>query len=183
MKRLIKLFLIAILFVPLFSFRIWAQSKSAEKENQKDKTDASKRLSKENDTIFFDIPDNIRIEYNIMPEFPGGDKALRDFVKENTIYPQTAINDSIQGRVLVRFIVNGEGNVDKIDFLRRVRTDLDNECIRVIKKLPKFKPGMQCTPSSKGWYWHPCDVWYVVPFNFQFHDDGNAKGIVILPKE
>jgi TonB family protein len=183
MKRLIQFFLIAFLLVTLFNSGIWSQSKSTEGENQKEKTDANIPFSKGNDTIFFDIPDSIRIEYNLMPEFPGGDKALGDFVKENTIYPQTAINDSVQGRVMVIFVVNSEGNVDKIDFLRKVRADLDNECIRVIKKLPKFKPGMQCTYSPKGWYWHPSDVWYMVPFNFQFHDGGNTKGILILPKK
>jgi hypothetical protein len=74
-------------------------------------------------------------------------------------------------------------NVDKIDFLREVRTDLDNESVRVLRKLPKFKPGMQCTYSSKGWYWHPCEVWYMVPFDFRFHEYGDVKGIVIVPKK
>jgi TonB family protein len=138
------------------------------------------------DTIFYPLTntdDKVFVTIEEMPQFPGGDKALMDFVKANTIYPATAAKDSVYGRVIVRFAVGTGGCPARVSILRGIRADLDNESIRVIKMLPKFKPGTSIRQSPKGWYRTPVDVWYMVPFNYRLKKDPAAWGIEILPKE
>jgi protein TonB len=93
-----------------------------------------------------------------MPEYPGGDKELLNFIAVNTIYPGEAKEKGIQGRVIVRFIVNTEGNTEGISVLKGVDPLLDAEAIRVVSLLSGFKPGTQ---GGK-----PVPVWYMVPINF-----------------
>jgi TonB family protein len=93
-----------------------------------------------------------------MPEFPGGDKALLTYVAENIVYPPEARKQGIQGRVIVRFCVTKEGNVDRVSVIRGVNPDLDMEAVRVIKTLPQFKPGRQ---NGKN-----VNVWYLAPIEF-----------------
>lgn len=94
-----------------------------------------------------------------MPQFPGGDLALRKWIANNVKYPNIARENDIQGKVFVRFCVNKNGTVDKVSIARGVDPLLDKEAIRVVKLLPKWKPGMQ-----RG---KPVNVWYTVPINFQ----------------
>ncbi len=77
------------------------------------------------------------------PEFPGGDAALIRFLQQNVVYPQMERDNDIQGRVLLRFIVMEDGQVDSVTVMHSVSPGLDKEAVRVVKKLPKFKPGMQ----------------------------------------
>jgi protein TonB len=93
-----------------------------------------------------------------MPMFPGGEKALLDYIGEHTQYPEVAKENNIQGKVIVRFCVTSKGGVDKVEILKGVDPELDKEAIRVVKTLPTFKPGKQ---GGK-----PVPVWYMVPINF-----------------
>jgi protein TonB len=94
-----------------------------------------------------------------MPEFPGGDLELRKYIAENVKYPEMARENGIQGKVFVRFCVTELGGVDKVSIARGIHPLLDEEAIRVVKALPKWKPGKQ-----RG---KPVNVWYTVPINFQ----------------
>lgn len=94
-----------------------------------------------------------------MPEFPGGELALRKYVAENIRYPNAARENDIQGKVYVRFVVKKDGSVGDVTILRGVDPLLDKEAIRVIKNLPKWKPGMQRGKAVK--------VYYTMPINFQ----------------
>jgi TonB family protein len=116
-----------------------------------------------NVTIGFRLPDQIVKEppfvvVEEMPMYPGGDIALLNFIAENTQYPEAAKADTIQGKVIVRFIVNTEGNTEGITVLKGVHPLLDAEAIRVVKLLSGFKPGMQGGKAV--------NVWYMVPINF-----------------
>jgi TonB family protein len=93
-----------------------------------------------------------------MPLFPGGDIELLKYIGENTKYPESAAQQNIQGKVIVRFCVTPKGGISMISVLSGVSPELDAEAIRVVKSLPSFKPGMQ---SGK-----PVPVWYMVPINF-----------------
>ena len=93
-----------------------------------------------------------------MPMFPGGDAALLKYIAENTIYPDSAKAQNIEGRVIVRFAVTTEGTVSMTSILKGVSPDLDNEALRVVKSLPKFKPGKQGG--------RVVPVWYMVPITF-----------------
>ena len=136
------------------------------------------------DTIFYpclDIPAGTLVEWEEFPTFPGGDKGLADFIMSKTIYPESAIADSVSGKVVIRFLIESGRCLSNILILRSVRSDLDNEAIRVVKLLPKFKPGKILKKSSKGYYWGSQKTWYMVPFNFSLHRIPTNSGIIILP--
>jgi protein TonB len=94
-----------------------------------------------------------------MPEFPGGQTALLKYVAENLIYPSEAQNLNIQGRVILKFVVKADGSVDRIEILRGIDPVLDNEAIRVVKTLPRFKPGRQSGIAVP--------VWFMLPVTFK----------------
>ncbi len=77
------------------------------------------------------------------PEFPGGDVALIKFLQKNIRYPAVERDNDIQGKVLLRFVVNDDGKVMDVKIVRGVSPGLDKEAYRVIKMLPNFIPGKQ----------------------------------------
>lgn len=93
-----------------------------------------------------------------MPEFPGGEAALRRFIANSIKYPQIAQENGIQGRVYVQFVVDRDGSITNASVARGVDPSLDKEALRVVNSLPKWKPGMQ-----RG---KPVKVSYTVPINF-----------------
>ncbi len=76
-------------------------------------------------------------------DFPGGTAKLMDFLKKELNYPQVAIDNNIQGRVYVEFVVNKDGSIQDVKVARGVDPSLDNEAIRVVKKMPKWTPAEQ----------------------------------------
>ena len=78
-----------------------------------------------------------------MPEFPGGMKVLLKFLQDNLKYPENAMKNNVQGRVIVQFVVEKDGTPTEFKVLRSVDPDLDAEALRVMKAMPKWKPGMQ----------------------------------------
>ena len=79
-----------------------------------------------------------------MPEFPGGDLALRKFIAENVRYPQDAKDNNEQGTVYVKFIVDKTGKVTEPTIVRGTDSNaLDDEAIRVVSTIPDFTPGRQ----------------------------------------
>ena len=113
--------------------------------------------------IGFKLPDQIVKEEPFvvveeMPMYPGGEGELLKFIAENTKYPEAAKAEKIQGKVIIRFIVNTEGNTEGISVLKGVHPLLDAEAVRVVSMLSGFKPGMQGGKAVP--------VWYMVPINF-----------------
>ena len=94
-----------------------------------------------------------------MPEFPGGDKSLFQFIADNTKYPADAKEKGIKGRVFVNFIVEPDGSVSDIRVLRGIGGGCDEEAVRIVESMPKFKPGMQNGEAVR--------VSYTVPVNFK----------------
>jgi TonB family protein len=78
-----------------------------------------------------------------MPEFPGGQENLMKFIAENIKYPVVAKENGIAGKVFVQFVVLSDGKIGKTTIIRGVDPLLDAEAVRIIKKLPKWKPGKQ----------------------------------------
>ena len=100
--------------------------------------------------------------YNVveqMPEFPGKEKAMMEFVTNNIHYPEEAKDNGIEGRVFVEFVVEKDGSVNEVKVLRGIGHGCDEEAVRVVKAMPKWKPGMQ-----KG---KPVRVHYQMPFFFK----------------
>ena len=95
-----------------------------------------------------------------MPEFPGGQQALFKFLSENVKYPVIAQENGIQGRVICQFVVNKDGSIVDVEVVRSGGDpSLDKEAVRVIKSMPKWKPGKQRGKAVR--------VKYTVPVNFK----------------
>jgi protein TonB len=91
-------------------------------------------------------------------EFPGGNAALLAYIAKNIVYPGEALENNIQGRVILKFVVQPDGSVGRIEILKGVDLLLDQEAVRVVGVLPKFKPGKQNGV--------PVPVWFMVPVTF-----------------
>ncbi len=104
----------------------------------------------ESDKIFFMV--------ETMPEFPGGELALRKFIAGNVNYPENAKKNGIQGKVYVSFVVSKDGSVRGAKIIRGVEPELDKEALRVVNQLPVWKSGLQ-----KG---EPVNVSYTIPISF-----------------
>lgn len=76
-----------------------------------------------------------------MPVFPGGMTALLKYVSETIQYPDVAKKESIQGRVIVTFIVDKEGTIKNAKVMRGIDASLDNEALRVVNSMPRWNPG------------------------------------------
>jgi protein TonB len=95
-----------------------------------------------------------------MPEFPGCQQALFKFLSENVKYPVIAQENGIQGRVICQFVVNKDGSIVDVEVVRSGGDpSLDKEAVRVIKSMPKWKPGKQRGKAVR--------VKYTVPVNFK----------------
>ena len=97
-----------------------------------------------------------------MPEFPGGDKGFHQFIADNVKYPTEAKEKGIRGIVYVNFIVEPDGSVSDIRVLRGIGGGCDEEAVRVVESMPKFKPGIQNGEAVR--------VSYTVPVNFRLED-------------
>ncbi len=78
-----------------------------------------------------------------MPEFPGGKKAMMNYLARNVKYPIRPQEVGIQGRVIVQFVVERDGSISNLVVVRSVDPDLDKEALRVVEAMPKWAPGMQ----------------------------------------
>jgi TonB family protein len=97
-------------------------------------------------------------ETEIMPSFPGGDEARLQFLWNNIIYPQSAMERGIQGTVYVTFVIDKDGSIDDVKVIKGIGGGCDEEAIRVVKLLPKWRPGYQ---SGK-----PVRVLFNMPIRF-----------------
>jgi len=97
-----------------------------------------------------------------MPEFIGGAEALNKFIAESIKYPALARENGIKGKVFVRFCVNYKGEIQDVSLARGVDPILDEEAVRVVKTLPKWRPGKQAGKAV--------NVWYTVPINFKLQE-------------
>ena len=78
-----------------------------------------------------------------MPKFPGGDAAMMEFLRNTVKYPEEAMKNGIQGRVVVQFIVEKDGSISGAEVIKKVNEHLDAEALRVIGEMPKWAPGKQ----------------------------------------
>ena len=87
--------------------------------------------------------ENLTVELKkvVMPEYPGGPAECMKFLAQNIRYPKKARENGIQGRVVVQFVVDKDGSIDDIKIVKSVSWELNDEAKRVVKRMPKFKPG------------------------------------------
>ena len=108
------------------------------------------KILDEDEQVFFVV--------ETMPIFPGGDLALRKFIAKSIGYPKLAIENGIQGKVYVTFVVTTNGTIANTKIARGVNPVLDKEALRVVNSLPRWKPGYQRGKAV--------NVSYTVPINF-----------------
>ncbi len=99
-------------------------------------------------------------ELDSQPEFPNGNDGLVKYLSENIKYPKKALKNGITGKVFVQFVIDKTGKVTNVVAVRGVEKSLDKEAVRVIKSMPKWKPGMKDG--------QPVKVKYTIPINFKF---------------
>ena len=94
-----------------------------------------------------------------LPEFPGGIVQFMKWLTRNLRYPPIAQSQRIQGKVVVSFIINKDGSIASPTIVQSVDPVLDREALRVVKMMPRWKPGLQ---NGK-----PCRTMFAIPVNFQ----------------
>jgi len=106
-------------------------------------------------------PEESRIHVVVerMPEFPGGEAAMNQFINRTIRYPVIAQENGIQGRVVVQFVVNTDGKIVDVEVVRGVEESLDQEAVRVVKAMPPWNPGRQGGKNVR--------VKYTLPIRFR----------------
>lgn len=102
-------------------------------------------------------PDVIETFVEEEAEFPGGHKGMMEFLQKNMKYPEIAIQAGIEGRVSVRFVVEKDGSIGNVNIQKGVPgcPECDKEAVRVIKMMPKWKPGKNGGKSVRSYYSMP----------------------------
>jgi TonB family protein len=117
--------------------------------------------TKSGGTTAFQVQNADALLYRVdaAPEYPGGEKALFDFIKNNLKYPKEALAEKLEGKVIVRFIITKEGKSEGISVLKGINPPIDAEAIRVIGLIKNWKPGKL---NGK-----VVNVWYMVPVTIE----------------
>ena len=105
--------------------------------------------------------DSIKESYGpieVMPEYPGGTNELMKYLQLSVQYPEDAIENRIEGKVYVKFIVDQNGEVQDPVIALGIYPSIDGTAIAIVKAMPKWIPGTQ---NGK-----PVDVFYTVPIFF-----------------
>ena len=105
-----------------------------------------------------------------MPEYPGGMGEMMKYLSMNVRYPQAAQKAGVQGRVMVQFVVEADGTINNAKVVKSVSEELDAEALRVIEKMPKWKPGMHRGDAVR--------VKYTIPISFRLNSQPKEE-----PKE
>jgi protein TonB len=91
--------------------------------------------------VYVDSKDSIVEFADVMPVFPGGQQAMYDWISKNLVYPQEAIEDGMEGKVYVSFIIDMDGSISSPHIMRGIGKVCDIEAIRLVKSMPKWIPG------------------------------------------
>lgn len=113
------------------------------------------------------VNNDIFIEYDEPASFPGGDKALYEFIEENLIVPQKAREKEIEGRVYVQFVIDTDGTVINPRVLRDIGGGCGEEALRIVRLMPKWTPGRVWHADLQGWSIVPCTFNLPVTFKLK----------------
>lgn len=90
-----------------------------------------------------EVDEEVFIVVEVAPEYPGGIDSMFAFISRNIKYPEEALKNKISGRVFVTFVVEKDGQVTNARLLREIGGGCGDEALRVVKSMPKWKPGTQ----------------------------------------
>lgn len=135
-----------------------AEGKDSENDGEKQKKEKENPLFATADNALDNNPLNFRIVEDL-PQFPGGAVAMMKWLTANLKYPPSAQKRKIQGKVMVQFIVAADGTMTDLKIVKPLEKSLDNEALRVMRIMPKWKPGVQ---NGK-----PCRTMVCIPIVFK----------------
>ena len=78
-----------------------------------------------------------------MPQFPGGSQSMLEFIQKNLVYPDIAKENNLAGKIFMKFVVRSTGEIDNIQIARGIHEVLDTAAIELVKKMPRWNPGVQ----------------------------------------
>lgn len=102
-----------------------------------------------------------------LPQFPGGDVALMDFVSQNLVYPPQAVKDKVEGSVYVEFVVKADGKAEDAKVLRSLTPECDAEALRIVDIMPTWTPGYKDG--------EPVRTTFVLPVIFKLSRNKDSK--------
>lgn len=105
------------------------------------------RATPDNDTVFTAVEEQAG--------FPGGQDALMKWLQQNVRYPELAQQNNVQGKVFVKFTVEKDGSLTNPEIVKSVDKELDQEAIRLVKKMPKWKPAKNNGKIVRSYYYLP----------------------------
>ena len=123
-----------LLTLPVFALLILLNTQC---DNVKPNEDKQQTPAAEVETV----QDSIYRVSDAMPEYPGGPNEMMRYIQENIKYPQSAIDNKIEGRVFVTFVVEKDGSISNAAVLRGIDKECDAEALRVVSSMPKWNPG------------------------------------------
>lgn len=106
---------------------------------------------------------NDKTSYTRVEEMPKAEYDMNEYLANNIKYPDSARQSNITGRVIIKFVVNEDGHISDCTVLKGIGAGCDEEALRVVKGMPKWKPGRQ-----NG---QPVKVYFTIPISFRLVDD------------
>ncbi|GHT42232.1 hypothetical protein AGMMS49965_13350 [Bacteroidia bacterium] len=103
------------------------------------------------------------------PTFPSGNKEITAWLAKNIQYPPVAAEQGIQGKIILRFVVEKDGSIGEVQILQSVESSLDKEAVRVVKKMPRWTPAKNKGVSVRSWFNLP------TTFRLELEDDKQKK--------
>lgn len=146
--------------LPLMALLVVIGCNGTKSEADKDSANVNQPANADNATVepelFYDssAPEGLET-----PEFPGGKKAFEEYLVKNINYPENAKANNIEGRVLIRFTVMSDGSIVNAYVEKGIDEECDNEALRIVKAMPKWKPAIY---EGK-----PVNVQYALPIYFK----------------
>lgn len=129
-------------------------------QTQRHKEEIKSRLPERTHNIALrPLKSEIYSHVNVMPSFPGGEDQLMKWLQSNLHYPSKAVENQMEGRVLVRFVVYSDGSIGDAEIKKSVNPVLDKEALRVVEMMPHWIPGKLDE--------HSVSVWCTLPVIFK----------------
>jgi TonB family protein len=122
-------------------------------------------------------------DYERNPDFPGGHRELIKYLNANLIYPKDAMEQGIEGRVILRFQITSSGKVDSITVVKSLFSSCDEEAVRLVTTLPRWIPGLSNFRVAA--YWCTLPVLFTLNEEIDFQAEIAAtefKPVMINPQ-
>ena len=160
MKKTLFLTIFTILLIGCSATKKSTNSNSSISNTQLKEDSITTDNLEETDKDYIEAIDDRDYFDGICPQYYGGIAECMKFIKKNIQYPEEAIKEGIEGRVICQFTVKTDGSIDNIIIVRSVHKLLDQEAIRIINSMPKWIPGTNKNLEPKDWK-------YTLPVTFK----------------